>query len=97
MGHFIRRFWSYLGIIIFNLDRFIVSSTGKGDGTDSITWKEFFQALPRLLIALILGFTISKPLELKIIETEINVQLRKEQQLKLDEFNNNTYLKYKNS
>lgn len=83
------------GIIIFNLDRFIVSSTGKGDGTDSITWKEFFQALPRLLIALILGFTISKPLELKIIETEINVQLRKEQQLKLDEFNNNTYLKYK--
>jgi hypothetical protein len=83
------------GIIIFNLDRFIVSSTGKGDGTDSITWKEFFQALPRLLIALILGFTISKPLELKIIETEINVQLRKEQQLKLDEFNNNTYFKYK--
>ena len=25
------------GLIIFNLDRFIISSTGKGDGTDSIT------------------------------------------------------------
>jgi len=36
-----------------------------------------------LIIALILGLTISKPLELKIIETEINVELRKKQQEKL--------------
>ncbi|MFM9028250.1 MAG: DUF4407 domain-containing protein, partial [Bacteroidota bacterium] len=83
------------GSLIFNLDRFIVSSTGKGDGTDSITLKEFGQAIPRLIIALILGITISKPLELKIIETEINVQLRKKQQEKMDEFNKNTDAKYK--
>jgi hypothetical protein len=83
------------GLLIFNLDRFIVSSTGKGDGTDKITLKEFGQAIPRLLIALILGITISKPLELKIIETEINVELRKTQQEKLDEFNKNTYAKFK--
>lgn len=83
------------GALIFNLDRFIVSSTGKGDGTDSITLKEFGQAVPRLIIALILGITISKPLELKIIETEINVELRKKQQEKLDEFNKNTYAKFK--
>lgn len=83
------------GALIFNLDRFIVSSTGKGDGTDNITRKEFGQAIPRLLIALILGITISKPLELKIIETEINVELRKKQQEKLDEFNKNTYAKFK--
>lgn len=83
------------GLLIFNLDRFIVSSTGKGDGTDNITWKEFGQAIPRLLIALILGLTISKPLELKIIETEINVELRKKQQEKLDLFNKNTYAKFK--
>ncbi|MFM2207959.1 MAG: hypothetical protein RL213_1934 [Bacteroidota bacterium] len=83
------------GALIFNLDRFIVSSTGKGDGTDSITLKEFGQALPRLIIALILGITISKPLELKIIETEINVELRKKQQEKMDEFNKNTDAKYK--
>lgn len=83
------------GALIFNLDRFIVSSTGKGDGTDSITLKEFGQALPRLVIALILGITISKPLELKIIETEINVELRKKQQEKMDEFNKNTDMKYK--
>ena len=83
------------GLLIFNLDRFIVSSTGKGDGTDNITLKEFGQAIPRLIIALILGLTISKPLELKIIETEINVELRKKQQEKLDEFNKNTYSKFK--
>lgn len=78
------------GIMIFNLDRFIVSSTGKGDGTDSITWKEFGQAIPRIIIALILGLTISKPLEIKILETEINVELRKKQQEKLAEFNEAT-------
>jgi hypothetical protein len=83
------------GMLIFNLDRFIVSSTGKGDGTDSITRKEFVQAIPRIIIAIILGITISKPLELKIIETEINVELRKKQQEKLDEFNKNTYSKFK--
>jgi hypothetical protein len=47
------------------------------------------------MIALILGLTISKPLELKIIETEINVELRKKQQEKLDLFNKNTYAKFK--
>lgn len=83
------------GLLIFNLDRFIVSSTGKGDGTDNITLKEFGQAIPRLIIALILGLTISKPLELKIIETEINVELRKHQQQKLEEFNKITYAKFK--
>lgn len=63
------------GLIIFNLDRFIVSSTGKGDGTDAITRKEFFQALPRIIIAIILGFAISAPLEIKILESEINSEL----------------------
>ena len=80
-------FW---GLMIFNLDRFIVSSTGKGDGTDNMTLKELWQAFPRIVIALILGLTISKPLELKILETEINVELRKKQQEKLAEFNEST-------
>lgn len=78
------------GLMIFNLDRFIVSSTGKGDGTDNMTLKELWQAAPRIVIALILGLTISKPLELKILETEINVELRKKQQEKLAEFNEST-------
>ncbi len=75
------------GIIIFNLDRFIVSSTGKGDGTDAITWKEVGQALPRIIIALILGFAISSPLEIKILESEINSELSKFQKEYVSELN----------
>ena len=67
------------GLIILNMDRFIVSSTGKGDGTDAITGKEFVQALPRIIIAIILGFAISAPLEVRILKTEINAELQNKQ------------------
>ena len=59
------------GLIIFNLDRFIVSSTGKGDGEDSIGGQEFLNALPRIIMAILLGLVISAPLETKIFEKEI--------------------------
>ena len=68
------------GLIILNLDRFIVSSTGKGDGTDKITFKEFSQAIPRIIIALILGIAISSPLEVRILQTEIDASLQKVQE-----------------
>lgn len=56
------------GGMIFNLDRFIVCSMKKrGD-----FWQEFKVALPRLLLAILLAVVISKPLELKIFEKEIN-------------------------
>ena len=59
------------GLIIFNLDRFIVSSTGKGDGKASISWEELKNALPRLFMAIILGLSIAAPLETYIFQTEI--------------------------
>jgi len=59
------------GLMIFNLDRFIVSSMRKG----SNAWSEWKLALPRLLLAVLLAFVISKPLELKIFEREINRKL----------------------
>lgn len=58
-------------LIVFNLDRFIVSSTGKGDGDSSISGKELLNALPRLLMAVLLGLAISAPLETKIFSKEI--------------------------
>ncbi len=58
-------------VIIFNLDRFIVSSTGKGDGTENIKGKEFLNAIPRLAMAVLLGLTISAPLETYIFQKEI--------------------------
>ena len=74
------------GLMIFNLDRFIVSSTGKGDGTDKMTWGELGQATPRIIIAIILGLVISKPLEIKILETEINIELNNLQNEELAKF-----------
>ena len=83
------------GLIIFNLDRFIVSSTGKGDGTDKITWREVGQALPRIVIALILGFAISAPLEIKILESEINSELSKYQKEYTQKLNDATDVVFK--
>ncbi len=59
------------GLMIFNLDRYIVSSIKK-TGT---WWNQFLMAIPRLILATFLGIIISKPLELKIFEKEVNKQL----------------------
>jgi hypothetical protein len=59
------------GAMIFNLDRYIVSSMKK----EGNFWKEFRTAVPRILLAILLAFVISKPLELKMFEKEINGEL----------------------
>jgi hypothetical protein len=56
------------GLLIFNLDRFIVSTIKKQDNI----WKELVQASPRIVLAIIIAVVISKPLEMKIFEKEIN-------------------------
>ena len=63
--------WS---LLIFNLDRFIVSTIRKRDRFGS----EFLQATPRIILAVIIAIVISKPLEIKIFEKEINTVLLKE-------------------
>lgn len=63
------------GLLIFNLDRFIVSTLRKRKHWRS----ELLQATPRLVLAIIIAIVISKPLELKIFEKEINTVLVKEQ------------------
>ena len=68
------------GLLIFNLDRFIVSTIKKRDSF----WKEFLQASPRIILALIIAVVISKPLELKIFEKEIDrVLLEQKNQMTL--------------
>ena len=63
--------WS---LLIFNLDRFIVSTIRKRDQFGA----EFLQATPRIILAVIIAIVISKPLEIKIFEKEINTVLLKE-------------------
>lgn len=67
------------GLIIFNIDRFIVTSTGKGDGTERITRQEFVGALPRIIMGMIIAVTISKPVEIRMFKTEIDVKLHERQ------------------
>lgn len=67
------------GLIIFNIDRFIVTSTGKGDGTEDITRKELKGALPRIIMGAIIAITISKPVEIRMFKTEIDVKLHERQ------------------
>ncbi len=67
------------GLIIFNIDRFIVTSTGKGDGTEKITKDEIKSAIPRIIMGMIIAITISKPIEIRMFQTEINLEVQKEQ------------------
>ena len=65
-------FW---GLMIFNLDRFIVAATGKGDGTEKITWDELKGAIPRIIMGVIIAISISKPIEIRMFKTEIDNKL----------------------
>ena len=75
------------GLMIFNLDRYIVSSMRK----EGRLAREFALATPRILLAVLISIVIAKPLELKVFDKEIQPELivmeqeayaRQEQQLR---------------
>lgn len=59
------------GLMIFNLDRFIVSSMRK----EGRFGRELVMAAPRLILAILISVVIARPLELKIFEKEIGPEL----------------------
>ena len=59
------------GLMIFNLDRYIVSGMRK----EGRFTKEFLMASPRIVLAVLISIVIAKPLELKIFEKEITPEL----------------------
>lgn len=63
------------GALIFNLDRYMVNSMYT-DGKASISKKEFFSGLPRIIIAILLGIVISTPVELLIFSGKINENIQ---------------------
>lgn len=62
------------GLMIFNLDRFMVN-TMYSDGKHSISKEEFFGGLPRIILAIFLGIVISTPLEIRVFQDKIISQL----------------------
>ncbi len=75
------------GLAIFNLDRYIVSTLNKNQPA----WRQLLQATPRILLAILIGIVISRPLELKIFDKEIRERLRvtylEQQRAKIDTLN----------
>jgi hypothetical protein len=59
------------GLIIFNLDRYIVSSFRK----NGEPLKELIQSIPRLFLAVVIALVISKPLEIEVFRSEIKQSL----------------------
>ena len=74
-------FW---GLLIFNLDRLIVN-TMYSDGKVTISWQELVSGLPRIIMAIFLGIVISTPLELKIFEDAIDIQIEQDKDRLLNE------------
>jgi len=60
------------GLAIFNMDRYIVGSINKQGSTN----QQLLQASPRILLAIMIGVVISRPLELKIFDKEIRTKLK---------------------
>jgi hypothetical protein len=60
-------FW---GFVIFNIDRLMVATLKKDPNNSK--WKEAIKASPRLLLAIAIAVVISKPVEVKILENQID-------------------------
>jgi len=82
------------GLAIFNMDRYIVSSIDKGGSSN----RQIMQATPRILLAIMIGIVISRPLELKIFDKEIRQKLKTSylngQRSKIDTLNRTFTNKY---
>ena len=71
-NYWIATFFGLLwGFMIFNLDRFIVSSMRKNGEPK----QELLIAAPRIILAILISVVIAKPLELKIFEKEVNSEI----------------------
>lgn len=59
------------GALIFNLDRYIVSSIRK----EGRPWFEIGLALPRMILAVLISIVITKPIEVELFNNQINSEL----------------------
>lgn len=76
------------GALIFNLDRYIVSSIRK----EGRIWHEFGLAMPRMILAVLISLVITKPIEVELFRNQIDSELytytnelQKEAEIKLDQ------------
>jgi len=81
------------GLIIFNFDRFLVSTMRKYGVSRR---KQIMMAIPRIILALLIGVVIARPLEMKIFEKEINVKMTENLHKKIQLNDSLLAMEYKN-
>ena len=81
------------GLIIFNFDRFLVSTMRKYGVSRR---KQIMMAIPRIVLALLIGVVIARPLEMKIFEKEINVKMTENLHKKIQLNDSLLAMEYKN-
>lgn len=75
---FLEYFFGFVwGVIIFNIDKFIVSSSKPNIDIKIID--KLSNAIPRIIMGVVISLIISKPLELKIFEKDIELEISKNQ------------------
>jgi len=76
LNFFLAFFW---GLIIFNLDRYIVATLRKkGD-----FFREVLQISPRLFLSTLIALVVSKPLELQLFKSEIEQNLNEKMETRI--------------
>ena len=81
-------FGCFWGLLIFNLDRYIVLSLTGVDGDKpylAAFTEQLLKALPRIIMAVLIGITISAPIRIAIFQNEIQQQIYLEQHASIDE------------
>jgi hypothetical protein len=81
------------GLIIFNFDRFLVSTMRKYGISRR---KQIMMAIPRIALALLIGVVIARPLEMKIFDKEINVKMNENLHKKIQLNDSLLAMEYKN-
>ena len=71
-----------LGLMIYNLDRFIVQGIDK----TSPWWRQGLISIPRILLAVLISIVISKPLEVKLFSDRLAYEIQ-ETKIKTDSLN----------
>lgn len=86
-------------LAVFNLDRSIVSTMRRQHPLPTdlntlslwrwlqlrIPWSELTLAVPRILVAVVIAFTVAKPLELKLLEGRIDRRIRENRSAEVEE------------
>ncbi|HPW67077.1 MAG TPA: DUF4407 domain-containing protein [Salinivirgaceae bacterium] len=64
-------FGAFWGSIIFFLDWYLVASLRK----EKMLWKELVMAFPRLILSILIAIVVSKPIEMRLFEREIESRM----------------------